>query len=508
MPPIRNASPKTMTLHALTAKPLILVLIGLALMAPAAADPLDVSLRGLAPRAQSRVMGGDQAYVDDWPWQVFLIVPRLNRKVGFCGGTLIDKHWVLTAAHCVVDPQTDPARAVTVVEKLTYFDWTDTRKPIFKRSFEAKHIYPHQQYDAATHLNDIALIELAGDASSQPIEPLLAPDAGLEAPAVLATATGWGHLRPTEGPAGGPQVDPATKQPLSSDQIHADHLMKVTIPLVAVDQCRSQNGPNVSVQANLCAGSASGGKDTCQGDSGGPLMANRGDDDYVQIGIVSWGFGCGEANHPGVYTRVSSYADWIRTTMKGEPPVKTVDKPPVSDPAYDNAAGVSIAMLDVSNERQTAITDGRVGVGTSIAIKVAARKPGYLVILDKTADNKLVQIYPNERSLRSPTGGSPETNRLDPGRPLIVPDPRNPYNGFLYRIDKPSGKGTIAVFLSETPMRSVASAPGGPKSFDSPEEAQAFLDKLKSELAGNITPNGSTKPKPRYSAAYLPYTIK
>ena len=60
----------------------------------------------------------------------------------------------------------------------------------------------------------------------------------------------------------------------------------------------------------LCAGVDGGGKDSCQGDSGGPLVYNN-SGEWQQVGIVSFGIGCAEADYPGVYARVSRYIDWI-----------------------------------------------------------------------------------------------------------------------------------------------------------------------------------------------------
>ena len=56
---------------------------------------------------------------------------------------------------------------------------------------------------------------------------------------------------------------------------------------------------------------------TLQGDSGGPLHASIGGQMF-QIGVVSYGDGCGRAGYPGVYTRISSYKDWIRQTTGGQ----------------------------------------------------------------------------------------------------------------------------------------------------------------------------------------------
>lgn len=58
----------------------------------------------------------------------------------------------------------------------------------------------------------------------------------------------------------------------------------------------------------ICAGLQQGGKDACQGDSGGPLVNKD-----TLVGVVSWGYGCAVPNYPGVYSRVSSVRDWIKT---------------------------------------------------------------------------------------------------------------------------------------------------------------------------------------------------
>ena len=54
---------------------------------PAGAEtPIAASLRGLAPRAQSRIVGGEQTSADDWPWQVFVVIPKKKKgEIGLCG---------------------------------------------------------------------------------------------------------------------------------------------------------------------------------------------------------------------------------------------------------------------------------------------------------------------------------------------------------------------------------------------------------------------------------------
>ena len=83
-----------------------------------------------------------------------------------------------------------------------------------------------------------------------------------------------------------------------------------------------------------------------------------------------------------------------------------------------------------------------------VAVVVATKKPGYVIILDETPDGKLTQIYPNGFSSRALPRDHKQTG-LEPGRDIIVPDPQNPYAGFVYVVDKTVGEGMISVFQSE-----------------------------------------------------------
>lgn len=85
---------------------------------------------------------------------------------------------------------------------------------------------------------------------------------------------------------------------------------------IPTDECNSDNmygGDNIEDNM-MCAGVDGGGKDSCQGDSGGPLFATD-SGRWIQVGVVSWGYGCAEPNHPGVYARVSKVIDWMRETV-------------------------------------------------------------------------------------------------------------------------------------------------------------------------------------------------
>ncbi|MFD0349421.1 trypsin-like serine protease [Kitasatospora aburaviensis] len=91
-------------------------------------------------------------------------------------------------------------------------------------------------------------------------------------------------------------------------------LRGVDVSTIADETCAKAypGGPDGRFDARgmVCAGEEKGGRDACQGDSGGPLVvAGR------LVGLVSWGTGCAEAVHPGVYTRVSTVSDAVRSVL-------------------------------------------------------------------------------------------------------------------------------------------------------------------------------------------------
>ncbi|XP_063166233.1 neurotrypsin isoform X3 [Candoia aspera] len=94
-------------------------------------------------------------------------------------------------------------------------------------------------------------------------------------------------------------------------------LQQAAIPLIPRRICEERYQAKFTGRM-LCAGSLHAQKlvDSCQGDSGGPLMCERPENIWVVYGVTSWGYGCGVKDSPGVYTKVSSFIPWIRSTIK------------------------------------------------------------------------------------------------------------------------------------------------------------------------------------------------
>jgi secreted trypsin-like serine protease len=463
--------------------------------AAVSADPVRSALRSLKPTANLRVIGGTAALEGAWPWQVYVQIPALSggRKVTMrCGGSVIAPRWILTAAHCLQN--LDTSQSILVGEQQSSAGASRAITDLDSRGHRVVRtiIHPRYRYNPArpetdTHENDIALLRLAEDVRSSAVVPLLTADPVLESPPVRAFVTGWGRMHEVDALGN----DPVTHQRVRPEDVEPQRLMEVKIPLVTTSQCKAsyQGAAGVIDGRTLCAGVPEGGKDSCQGDSGGPLVTQNTRGDWVQIGVVSWGAGCGRRGFPGIYTRVSAFADFIRQNVGAElagrdeqvattpepPPPGTPDDPasePPQDPKFDNPAGLAIE-FDKGD---------MVHVGDKVAYRVSANQAGFLTIFDLGPDGNLKQIFPNERALRSPTGAiSKESLRLKAGLERLIPDYRNPYAAFEVRITEPRGKGVIVAVLSEQPLTET-DIPALPRKFESRKAAVSALGKMRNAL--------------------------
>ncbi|MGO8146857.1 trypsin-like serine protease [Rhizobium leguminosarum] len=281
-----------------------------------------------------RVIGGQPAKKGEWPWQVKILAPdpeQRGRFGGHCGGSLISPRWILTAAHCVTSGRSGKqdlfARDLLIVEGKSKIDKVIAVDGPDKPGLAVEDVIIHEDFDRKVFANDIALIKLSEPAKSKPAILASASDDEVEAAGHPAVVTGWGYTKADHG---------------WDDKYLPTELQEVELPIVPREDCRaayrdSSMRMNPIDERNVCAGYAEGGKDACQGDSGGPLVAQRPDKRWIQLGIVSWGAGCAEAEHYGVYTRVAAFRDWIAAKTDGDVP--NVEGPAADDQVASTTTG-------------------------------------------------------------------------------------------------------------------------------------------------------------------------
>ncbi|TSK28025.1 Battenin [Bagarius yarrelli] len=237
---------------------------------------------GKAP-LNTKIVGGQNAKAGSWPWQVSLQESGSH----FCGGSLINKNWILSAAHCFSSVQ---ARKVTVKLGLHTQEGNNSNSV----SLSVSEIHNHPNYSEKTNNNDIAVLKLSSPVTfTDFINPIcLASNGSTFFTDALTWVTGWGRINS------------------SADLPSPGTLQEVQVPIIGNRKCNCLYGVGAITDQMMCAGLLQGGKDSCQGDSGGPLVIKHGSR-WVQAGIVSFGQDCALKDFPGVYARISMYQDWI-----------------------------------------------------------------------------------------------------------------------------------------------------------------------------------------------------
>ncbi|XP_035282921.1 complement factor I [Anguilla anguilla] len=235
------------------------------------------------PHRRKRVVGGEEAGRTQFPWQVAI---QESGSID-CGGIYISSCWVLTAAHCVRPKPEAYQVKFSLWSKLTKQDSTDLAL--------VEKVIIHPQYNPTTYQNDIALLQLEK----------------------LPFTTKCLHDNPAIGPACVPwseyQFLPGDKCTISGWGRQGDDQKTVSLRWATIEIMGNCSGIYGSryFPGMECAGSLDGSVDTCQGDSGGPLVCEDIRGVAYAWGIVSWGDKCGIAGHPGVYTKVAHYFEWI-----------------------------------------------------------------------------------------------------------------------------------------------------------------------------------------------------
>ncbi|CAB1444347.1 unnamed protein product [Pleuronectes platessa] len=224
----------------------------------------------------SHIVGGRDSAPHSRPYMASLQVGGRHN----CGGALVKKNFVLTAAHCQIR---GPYTVVLGVNSLSANEST-------KQEFRTVRAIPHPGYDR--HENDIMLLKLDSSAQLTAAVQLISLKTSRVASGSRCLTTGWGDI--------------------ANDGTKPNTLQEVDVTTLSLRTCRRRWGSVRITTSMVCSVGARGFQGPCRGDSGGPLVC-----DGAAAGVVSFGGQqCGNPAKPGVYSSVPFFGDWIREVLK------------------------------------------------------------------------------------------------------------------------------------------------------------------------------------------------
>ena len=238
------------------------------------------------PAPAFAVVGGTAVHSGSYPF----VVAVGNTEGTYCGGTLIAPNVVLTAAHCITGEPTalQHLRVLVGSPRLR----ADLATPDGIHVLGVTAVYVHPKFSETTMHYDAALLTL--DHSIPGVRTLALADASPLAGSTVSAA-GWGATNEDGGAM-------------------PNHLRSVILKVGTSSSCNRGNATKAGYFAPSMLCASNPGRDTCSGDSGGPLISTS-NGHAVLVGITSFGQGCAEASHPGVYTRVSAVRAWARAQV-------------------------------------------------------------------------------------------------------------------------------------------------------------------------------------------------
>ncbi|CAL8088726.1 unnamed protein product [Orchesella dallaii] len=225
-----------------------------------------------------------------WPWMASIVnITIADDPSAYCGATLINNRYILTAAHCIPDMRD------TGIDNFRIYLGTnliDGGTDFLDLGIDTINSHPNFNFDTAE--NDICLIKLSESVEfTSYINPICLRQSGSPFVDRMGYITGWGSFNLTE---------------------HTENALKESEVVVVSNEICAKNysSEDIPVTDNmLCA--ALPEEDPCKGDSGGPLIVKcSSTDTFTQIGIISHGEGCAVQDFPAIFTRVSSFIDWIQ----------------------------------------------------------------------------------------------------------------------------------------------------------------------------------------------------
>lgn len=249
--------------------------------------------------ARPTVVGGRNSLPKEYPHMALIGYGNYSNVKWRCGGSIISEQYVLSAAHCTTTSESPPRWA-----RLGELDLSTKKDNADPRDFAIIEIITHPEYQSPSLYNDIALFKLSASVKFNSYIRPICLNSRQDFNNSKVIATGWGST--------------------GYGEMESPKLQTVNIFIQDHRRCESiyNNSSRLKYGFNassmICAGYLAGGKDTCQGDSGGPLhmdMEGGCSETFSQVGITSFGEGCGFVNTPAIYTRVSFYLSWIESVV-------------------------------------------------------------------------------------------------------------------------------------------------------------------------------------------------
>jgi secreted trypsin-like serine protease len=459
--------------------------ISLTAFAQAANNPPKASCEAEARAVGSKVIGGDPSRIEEWPGIASLQYRKAEQDYHFCGATAINDRWLLTAAHCFVDyqswrpepastgnwvfkTQSGPLPISAVIASQSLFE----ASPDQRYKITAVKIHPQYKAFEGHRGYDIALVKLdrSWEGAVMTMSALASTD-GIDGDVTTARVAGYGLVKEDQA-ENDFAIEKYRSEPISVVAPSAS-LLETQVPTHDAATCRDKLSKAIRQQIQsdaswqsvldfsletgaICAGKQE--RDSCQGDSGGPLVQFDRYGCAYQTGIVSWGVGCGRAESPGVYTRVSRYADWIEKETGGFTALAE------GDMTEDNGMETLIASVRAEYGAHlkpvdiTLLKNGtpatRISKGDLIDMEIVMPETGKLVLLDYNADKQLTQLYPTEAD-GTKTDGWPV---FEAGKRVRVP---GDLFTFKFRASDPPGRQNVIALVVPPDSSLVSkSAPG------------------------------------------------
>ncbi|CAG7833425.1 unnamed protein product, partial [Allacma fusca] len=260
-----------------------------------------------------RIVNGYEGKKSEFPWLVAIVESQTRQP--FCGASIVNDRFILTAAHCFKGKYMD-YRRVQLLLQAEILDSTpnsgvtgEKHQPKAYSDAELNkldkgngtirlnidEIFIHPLYVSETNDFDVAMVRTVEpiNITAKTQNPICFPPLGSYGVTYAhqqAIVAGWGL--------------PSTEAPGTNTR-----LQKLNVSVFSQPMCKEYYAHRANKRM-MCAGYKEGGRDSCMGDSGGPLMLETEQKVWTQIGTVSWGEGCAVAGNPGVYYRLTEIGQW------------------------------------------------------------------------------------------------------------------------------------------------------------------------------------------------------